>query len=484
MKRQRFRFKLIGLLLFSLFILLSLYGIHSVSVYGGRWFSYTANPRLSAQKQRAVEGSIYDRKGLLLAESDGNSRHYSSSSDVRKALVHVLGDRNGKVANGVETFQAAYLYGYNSSLQNAVRRLTRPEEVSRGNDLTLTVDADLSASIPGFFDAHPVTFQKSGAAVVLNYLTGEILALISLPSFDPDSFSAENLSVSDHPYWNRATQGLYPPGSTFKIITSAAALEKDPGVSTRSFTCDGQLQVADDFIVHDFQHAVHGNQTLEQAFLHSCNVVYASLALRTGQHDLRKTAEAFGFNQNFLFRDIVVYNSSFPVSIQSDSSLAACGYGQSSIVMTPFHLCLISAAIANQGKMPEPRLLLKMTSPAGVETVFSGSASSMRSVCSPGISDQLGRMMKSVVQNGGSGSRASVPTLDIRGKTGTSESTSDGGRINYGWFTGFAAQRDLPVAVSVLVEDLPDGETGGTSAALIAHDIFAWIKNHPEMLQN
>ena len=487
MKRQRFRFRLIALLLFGLFLLLGGYGIHSVSLYGGRWFSYTANPRLSALKKRTVKGSVYDRKGLVLASTEKEVRSYSDSEEIRKALVHVLGDRNGMVANGVESFQAGYLYGYNSSMENALRRLTHPEEITRGNDLVLTVDARLSAAIPKFFSVNPVSHDKNGAAVVINYKSGEILALISLPSFDPDAppeRDESDSSVSDHPYWNRATQGLYPPGSTFKIITSAAALAKNPDVLFSSFLCNGTLPVSETFSIHDFRNTIHGELTLEQAFQHSCNIVFASLALETGYPYLKKVSEKFGFNQNFLFRDLVVYNSSFPSEEPSEASLAACGYGQSSIVMTPFHLCLVSAAIANQGRMPEPRLLYKIVSSGGNETVFSGPASPIQTVCSASVAEQISLMMKSVVQNGGSGSKASVPTLDIRGKTGTSESTSLGRKINYGWFTGFAAQKDLPVAVCVLVEDIPDGETGGTAAAPIAHNIFSWIKNHPDILKN
>ena len=151
MKRQRFRSKLIALLLIGLFTLLGLYGIHSVSTYGSRWFSYAANPRLSAQKNQIVKGDVIDRNGVLLASSDENgNRMFNSSADVRKSLVHLLGDRENNVANGVETFHAGYLYGYSSSLFDAIRHLTRPDEERKGNQLTLTVDSDLCSSIPEY----------------------------------------------------------------------------------------------------------------------------------------------------------------------------------------------------------------------------------------------------------------------------------------------------------------------------------------------
>ena len=145
-------------------------------------------------------------------------------------------------------------------------------------------------------------------------------------------------------------------------------------------------------------------------------------------------------------------------------------------------MCLIAASIANNGTMPEPRLLKTVRSASGTP-VLSWSSAPVRTVCSPEIAAQLQSMMKEVVQGGGSGSRAAVTTLDVRGKTGTSESTDHGLLVNYGSFTGYNAQRDLPFALCVLVENIPDGETGGTTAALIAKDIFTYLKNHPDQVR-
>ncbi len=479
MKRQQFRYRMLALLLVGLFVLLGVSGIRSLSVYGGRWYSYAANPRLSSLQQKVVKGNVQDRNGTSLASTVEGKRVFADSADTRRAVVHLLGDREGMVANGIETFHAGYLYGASSSLMDAIRHLTHPAEERRGNTLTLTVDAALCEAVPKAFEAHPLTRDRNGAAVVLNYLTGEVLALVSLPSFDPDHASPESIAALDHPYWNRATQGLYPPGSTFKIVTTAAALEKLPGVQSRAFDCEGSLPVSDTFAVHDFQNAAHGTLRLEQAFLRSCNIVYAELAREMGDAAMKQTAERFGFNRNFLFRDLVLYNSVYPAGPQSPEGLAASGYGQSSLLVSPLHLCLISAAIANGGRMPEPRLLRKVTSQSG-GVVLSFSSAEAMSVCSSAIADQISQMMKNVVQGGGSGSQAAVTTLDIRGKTGTSESSLEGKKINYGWFTGFNAQKDLPFAVCVLVEDIPEGETGGSTAALIARDLFTWLKGHPE----
>ncbi len=483
MKRQRIRARLVALLLALLFLLLGVYGIWSVTHYGSRWFSYAANPRLVALKKNVTEGDILDRNGVVLATTDENGKRvFQSTASARSAVVHLIGDRRGMVGNSVESFHAGYLYGYNSSLRDAIYRLTHADAPRRGNDVTLTIDARLCEAIPAAFRSHSVTRDLNGAAVVMNYMTGELLALVSLPGFDPDNATEERIAALAQPYFNRATQGTYPPGSTFKIITAAAALEQLADAAQRSFTCTGTLPVTDSFAVRDFHQTAHGTLTLAKAFTHSCNVAFATLALELGNTALQKTAERFGFNQNFLFRDLVVENSAFPAGTQSAEALAATGYGQSALTVTPMHLCLIAAAVARGGVMPEPRLLHTVKSASG-STVLSLSSATVRTVCDAETAEALQRMMRDVVQGGGSGTRAAVTGMDIRGKTGTAETYVEKNKVNYGWFTGYNAQDELPFAVCVLVEDIPEGESGGTTAALVVQDIMQYLKNHGDLVR-
>ena len=477
MKRQRHRFKVIALLLFLCFLVLGAYGLWSVHTYGSRWFSHASNPRLTARKQTIIEGDILDRNETPLATTVDGERIFQDSAQARAAMVHVIGDRNGQIGNSVESFQAPYLYGVQSSLLDALNHLIKKTE-RRGNTVVLTVSAPLTSEAYRSFSTHALSAGKSGAVVVMNWKTGEVLALLSFPSFDPDQVTEEEISQLDHPYVNRVTQAAYPPGSTFKVVTAAALLSRDESAAERTFYCEGTLQVTDTFTVRDFNSAVHGKVTLAEAFRHSCNNVFAALALELGDPALKSQAEKFGFNENFLFRDLIVYNSAYPSAGQTRDALAASGYGQSGITATPLHMCLIASAVANGGVMPEPRLLKTVRSSAGT-TVLPFSSASVRTVCSSRIAETLRTMMRSVVQNG-SGSPASVSTLDVCGKTGTAVSTLDGQPINYGWFIGFNAQEDLPFALCILVEDIPDGETGGTSAAPIAGDLFKWLRNHPD----
>lgn len=474
MKQQRFRFKLLALLLFGLFALLAVYGVYSINTYGNRWFAYARNPRVRAQKANVVAGSIYDRNGVLLASTVDGKRVYQSDEAARRAVVHVIGDSEGQVSNGVEGFQTAYLYGFKTSLMERMGDLFS-NEPRRGDDVHLTLDSELCTAITQAFSAHPLTQNRNGAAVVMNYKTGEVVAEVSLSSFDP--MNPSGVSSGSEVYWNRATQSLYPPGSTFKVVTTAAALANIPGVTTISIACTGGLDV-DGEAIRDYGNAVHKSLTLKQAFTKSCNNIYALLALDMGDAALRKTAEGFGFNANFLFRDLVVENSAYPTTNRSRFEVAMSGFGQSSIGATPMHLCLIAAAIANDGVMMEPTLLRQVTTPTGsLRDAFGPRV--YRTALASETAATLQEYMRAVVTSG-TGTRASVSNLTICGKTGSAESSRNGRDVTHGLFIGYIDSEELPFAACVVVEDIPDGEGGGSTAAPIAANIFQYLRDHAD----
>ena len=474
-KQQRFRFKLLALILFGLFALLAVYGVYSINTYGNRWFAYARNPRVREQKANVTAGSIYDRNGVLLASTMDGKRVYQADEASRRAVVHVIGDSEGQVSNGVEGFQTAYLYGFKASLVERFNALFS-DSPRRGDDVHLSLDSELCTAITYHFSANRLTKGKNGAAVVMNYKTGEVVGEVSLPSFDPMNIAS--VSKGSEVYWNRATQSLYPPGSTFKVITTAAALENIPGVTDMTITCNGGLDV-DGQAIRDYGNAVHTALTLKQAFTKSCNNIYALLALDMGDAALRKTAEAFGFNANFLFRDFVVENSAYPTGTRSRFEVAMSGFGQSSIGATPMHLCLVAAAIANDGLMMEPTLLSHTTTPTGaVRDTFGPKA--YRTVLTPETAATLQQYMRAVVTSG-TGTRASVDGLTICGKTGSAESSRNGRDVTHGLFIGYIDSDELPYAVCVVVEDIIDGEGGGSTAAPIAGEIFRYLKEHKDL---
>lgn len=473
MKQQRLRFKLLALVLFAMFLLLAVYGGYSVLTYGNRWFSSRWNPRVRAQKENVVAGDILDVNGVTLATTSDGHRVYQADEQARRAIVHLLGDDQGQVSNGVETFQTSYLYGFQTSLPELVARLFKGEP-RRGDNVTLTVDSQLCTAITEYFASHEKTAGKRGAAVVMNYRTGAVRAVVSLPNFDPQSITAETLADPGQPFWNRATQSVYAPGSSFKVITTAAALSNIPDILTRDIQCTGGLDV-EGHAIRDWGNAVHGSLTLRRAFTLSCNNAYALLALDMGDDRLRQAAEGFGFNDNFLFRDLVVENSVYPTSGRTPFEVAWSGAGQSAIVASPMHMCMVASAIANDGVMMEPRLLHSVDSFSGVNRAAFESKV-YRTALSAESAQTIKDFMRSVVASG-TGSRAAVDGLTICGKTGSAESSLDGQSVTHGWFIGFIDDDALPYAVAVLVESINDGDGGGSTAAPIAGDIFRYLRD-------
>ena len=228
MKQLRTRFRLLTLLVIGLLLVAGLYGVYSVTIYGSRWFSNSKNTRYQTAKRSVIAGDVLDRNSVVLATTDSSGeRVYQSNIKARRAIVHLIGDSEGNVANGVDSFEANYLLGFETSLSERVASLIKGE-TRRGDDLTLTIDSELCTKIVNTFESGSQTKGKSGAAVVLNYKTGEVLALVSLPVFDPQNITDKDRENPLHPFWNRALQSTLPPGSTFKIITAASALENPP----------------------------------------------------------------------------------------------------------------------------------------------------------------------------------------------------------------------------------------------------------------
>ena len=448
--------------------------MYSIDTYGNRWFAYARNPRVREQKSTVTTGSIYDRNGILLASTVDGNRVYQSDKNARQAIVHVLGDSEGQVSNGVEGFQTAYLYGFKASLAERINALFS-DEPRQGDDVYLTLDSELCTEIVEFFWRHKLTMGKNGAVVVMNYKTGEVVAEVSLPNFDP--MNPTSVSKDSEVYWNRATQSLYPPGSTFKVITAAAALENIRNVTELTIACTGGLDV-DGQAIRDYGNAIHKSLSLKDAFVKSCNNVFALLALDMGDAALRKTAESFGFNQNFLFRDQVVENSEYPTGTRSNFEVAMSGFGQSSIGATPMHMALIASAIANDGLMMEPTLLRQAVTPTGAVRDTFG-PKEYRTVLSAETAATLQTYMRAVVVSG-TGTQAAVDGLRICGKTGSAETQRKGRDVTHGLFIGYIDSEELPYAVCVVVEDINDGEGGGSTAAPIAGDIFKYIRDHAD----
>jgi len=418
-----------------------------------------------------------------------------SASQLKRKLFPKakFGDLVGQA--GVERYYNRYLMGEDGVLgqkvdsRGALVETLFREEPKPGSTLVLTVDAELTRYIYQLYNG------RKGAAVVLSPKTGEILALVTSPSYDPSIFSSRFSSaqwrklVNDpaHPLHNRAVQGIYPPGSVFKLVIALAAL--DAGVVTEGtkFLCSGVLYVnKHPFYCH--KQGGHGFIDLHQAIVHSCNIYFYELGLKLGIEKIAHYARQFGFGHRVgidlpfestgLIPDPEYKRRLFhePWFLGETVSVAI---GQGGVTVTPLQLAVFTAALANGGRILRPHLLREVIS-------FDGRR---RSRIAPEVVGNLGvsqeaiavvsRGMRGVVEEAGTGWRAKMPGVEIAGKTGTAQvvaykSWMDRKNLpepmrEHSWFTCFAPYDDPEVVVTVFVEH---GGLGGVTAAPIARKIL------------
>ena len=462
MKKLRHNIRLLAILVACLFVVLGAYFSYSVYFYGGRWFASAYNPRITNQKSQIITGDIADRNGTLLATTTNSGRTYPQGESQRRATAHLVGDSGGIVANGAETFMAGYLLGFNAGVLERVQQLFSSDP-PKGDDIRLTIDSDLCTYAAGLLSSY-----QGGAIVVYNYATGEILCSTSYPDFDPRNVAQvyEN-DVDNGALINRATQGLYPPGSTFKIVTMASALENITDVTNRLYTCTGTLLI-DRTTVTEASNQVHGQVDVRKAFAQSCNTTFSALTLELGYSRMDRTASSFGFGDNFLFRDMVVENSQYPITSQSNDDLAWSGIGQGRVLVTPLHMAMIAGAIANDGVMMEPRLLMSATSSQGNSRSLLG-ARTYKRACTPATAQTIKDYMIACVTSG-TGTQAKISGYTVAGKTGSAETSDDKTIKTHAWFVGFIDSAEHPLAIAVVVER---GGSGGSIATPMAQKVLS-----------
>ncbi|MBO2515877.1 MAG: hypothetical protein CW338_01185 [Clostridiales bacterium] len=469
MKKLRKNILRAAVFLSALLILLMVYGWIYVSKQRSRVLNASANDVIATRKESVRPGDIYDTNGILLASSDrSGARTYQEDEQRRRAVAHVLGDTRGGVKNGVDSFMAWYLYGFEFSVIDDITNLFTAG-MPKGDDVHLTIDSSLCTYISTFFPK-----GKSGAVVVLDYKTGATLAEMSFPDFDPLTVNYSGSASERAVFINNAVQMLKAPGSTFKIITAAAALENTAGIDTWNYLCEGYMTADGKAVTCSGTNlstgkiSAHGALTLETAFSKSCNSAFAELALNMGDSKLKETAEKFGFNDHFLFSDMVVEDSVYPSRNRTPFEIAFTGAGQSALLTTPMHMCMVAAAVANNGVMMEPKLLKEAVSQKG-STRARMSPAVYRTVMTEQIAAVLKGYMRTTVQTG-TGTAAAVPGHRICGKTGSAE--MDGQENTDAWFVGFIDEEDFSYAVCVVIRDAGGG---GTYAAPVAKKVFTYL---------
>lgn len=320
---------------------------------------------------------------------------------------------------------------------------------------------------------------RKGAVVAIDYTTGAIKALVTSPSYNPDELATHDLNASQKawkklntdpakPLSNRATREIYPPGSTFKLVTSAAALEAgmtaDTPVNASNFRLPGSTK--------SISENCGGKEiTLTQALMVSCNPAYARLGVDLGQDALRAQAEKFGFGTKFL-TDIGSVASVYPDDLDA-AQTAMTAIGEYEVAATPLQMALVSAAVANDGVIMQPYIVDQVLD-ADLRVTSQATPKQWGKAISNSTAAEMRTMMVKVVQSG-TGYRAKIPGVTVGGKTGTAN--SDYKRNPYAWFTAWAD--DPHVAVCVFVEDAEISASeiaGGRISAPIAKSVIEALR--------
>jgi penicillin-binding protein A len=436
--------------------------------------SLANDPENALQTQRAISSP----RGLILA-GDGETvlarsvGHEGESGTVYDRVYpqgelfsNVVGYWSTKYgATGIEI-------GENSELSGTAEPATLDELINQisggpqpGNNVVLTLDPELQRVA---YEGLASSATGRGAVVAVDPENGEILAMASYPSFDPNNIDEtfpELQRDPDAPLINRAIQSLYPPGSTFKVITAAAALEA--GVSpTRKFVDDGTYELPG-YTVNNYKGKEYGEVTFTQALVFSINAIFAKLAVEiVGAQALAQMAYDFGFGDSYEGFSLPVSASNLgpPPSEWAQGTTAQSSFGQGQVSSNAFEMALVAAAIANDGKMMEPRIVREIRSPDGI--ILDRPTPSVRhEPLPPETARTLNEMMQRVVTEGEL-TVAEIPGVEVAGKTGTAEAPPG---APHSWWIAFAPADDPDIAVCAMVEN---GGRGDQAALPIADQVM------------
>ncbi|MGN0318858.1 MAG: peptidoglycan D,D-transpeptidase FtsI family protein [Lachnospira sp.] len=419
------------------------------------------NKRVDNMSLKVKRGDIVSADGTILATSVTDE----SGNEVRtypfgKIYAHAVGF-NSDVKMGIEANYNYQLLSSNTDIfEQIVNDITGKK--AQGNTVVTTLDSKLSEA------AYEVLGDNKGAVIAVNPLNGQILAMVSNPSFDPNEADEKydewnSLQSADSVLLNRATQGLYPPGSTFKILSTLEYIRENPDYDDFLFDCSGTVSIEGGSTISCFDSKVHGMQNLEQSLANSCNGAFSKIGVTLDKNRLRDLCSSFFFNEKLAVD--FEYKQSI-VSFDENSSLSEMqetAIGQGKTMITPLlNLCIISA-VANNGDICRPYIVDKIVDYKGNE-VKKYSTSVLRNVMSEDETEVLKKYLRSVITEG-TGSAFADASYEMYGKTGSAQ--YDQSDNHHSWFVGFTTG-DNPIAICVILE----GGYSGGSAQVCARKIL------------
>lgn len=460
-------FSVITYVFLGLFICLMGYMVYFQAVKSEDFINSPYNKRQDSFAARIIRGEIRSADGKVLARTDrdeaGNETRYYPYGNL---YAHVVGfASNGK--SGLESsMNFNLLRSHSFILERMVNEIKGEKNV--GDNVITTLDSRLQEA------AYNALGSYDGGIIVMEPATGKILAMVSKPDFDPNTISAnwEYLTAEDSEesvLLNRVTQGMYPPGSTFKILTTLEYIRENPDYGSFSYECTGSIS-SGETTIHCSGNQVHGLLDLKSAFAKSCNSAYADIGLMLDKTRFTELCDSLLFNQT-LPGNLGAKSSSFSLDASASDSLVMQTFiGQGETLVSPYHMALLTSAIANNGVLMRPYLVDHTENENGVE-VKAYKPAEWGTLFLEEEAALLQEYMEEAVISG-TGTKLSGASYTAAGKTGSAEFSNNKGE-SHSWFVGYAHQEGKPdIAVSIIAEGAGTGSAVAVPAAKQIFDAY------------
>ena len=378
-----------------------------------------------------ITGTVTDRNGETLATFSPSGNSYADDRAVRMSCFQVLGDFEGRTGSGILTtfFNGMKDYDF-------VNGTTGAEDY----DMRVTLDSAVSAAA-----LRAIGTSRKGCVIVSNYKTGEILCMVSMPTIDPSETGVE---PEDGAFLNKCIDATFVPGSVFKLVTCAAAIESVPDIFEKEFFCEKTTTVSG---VEINCVDPHWTQNFTQALSNSCNCAFARISIMAGQESLKAHVSDYGFTVCHTVSGLKTAAGTFETEYMGDPELAWAGIGQWTDSICPFSLLRYVAAIANDGVCAEPFLIYTEEEAEETQLVNPDTAAKLKEMMSYTVTEHYGK--------------DTFSGLNVCAKTGTAE-VGDG--TNHAWIAGFIDDDSTPYAFVVLIEGVEDGQYGLGTAGPVA----------------
>lgn len=467
-KNTNKEFVIITYLMLLLILSLAVYFVYFLFFKSEGFINNSYNPRISSLSASVIRGDIVSSDGVILAENvvtdNGTVRNYPNGN----MYAHSV----GYAGKGMSGMEKDYNFNLLRSHSFVIDRFGN--EILNNKNKGDTIVSTLNSKVQS--EAYYGLGSYKGAVIAIDPKNGNIIAMVSKPDFNPNEVEAnwEELSSKNTSavLLNRTINGLYPPGSTFKIVTALEYL-REGGSSEDEFTCNGSIS-SENMQIHCYNNKAHGNIDFTQAFSKSCNTVFAGIGAGLNRNSFNELLDSLMFNKKLPTSTFTASKSRINVTGKTDNAaMMQIAIGQGDTLVTPIHMAMLVSAIENNGVLMKPRLVseIKSFDESYTKTI---APKEYGALISESEANTIKEYMRQVVENG-TGKALLDTEYTCYGKTGTAEFSNDK-NIAHSWFVGFAEYNDKQLAIAVIMEE---AGSGGEYAAPLARKVFDVYFSNP-----